>query len=83
MIVTGAGPDIEEGSQSFIEKIWVDSETQKFYCQLPELQAFLPSSFINKTTAVAPPDVVTEEVLDSELPTETDEICEEEGTFLF
>ncbi|XP_044757061.1 regulator of nonsense transcripts 2 [Coccinella septempunctata] len=78
MIVTGSGPDIDDSSQSFIEKIWVDSETQKFYCQLPELQAFLPSSFINKCNTVAPQDVVTEEVLDSELPAETEE-CEEDG----
>ncbi|KAK9871574.1 hypothetical protein WA026_012955 [Henosepilachna vigintioctopunctata] len=71
MIVTGSGPDIDENSQLFIEKIWCDIETQKFYCQLPELQAFLPTSYMNKThSSPLDQDTVTEEVLDSDLPTE-------------
>lgn len=80
MIVTGGGPDIDDSSQTFSDRIWVDSETQKFYCQLPELQAFLPTSFINKNNSVAPPDVVTEDVLDSDIPAETEE-CEEDGKY--
>ncbi|KAJ3666664.1 hypothetical protein Zmor_002099 [Zophobas morio] len=69
MIVTGAGPDLDENALANIENVWCDIETQRFYCELPELQAFLPTSFINKQ-APPPAESVTEEVLDSEIPTE-------------
>ncbi|KAJ3629204.1 hypothetical protein MTP99_013612 [Tenebrio molitor] len=69
MIVTGAGPDLDESALANIENVWCDIETQRFYCELPELQAFLPTSFINKQSP-PPADSVTEEVLDSEIPTE-------------
>ncbi|RZB40617.1 regulator of nonsense transcripts 2, partial [Asbolus verrucosus] len=69
MIVTGAGPDLDEAALANIENVWCDIETQRFYCELPELQAFLPTSFINKQSP-PPAESVTEEVLDSELPTE-------------
>ncbi|EFA00043.2 regulator of nonsense transcripts 2 [Tribolium castaneum] len=69
MIVTGAGPDLDEAALANIENVWCDIETQRFYCELPELQAFLPTSYINKQ-APPPEESVTEEVLDSEIPTE-------------
>lgn len=68
MIVTGSGADFEDCSAN-LENIWCDIETQKFYCDLPELQAFLPTSYINKTQT-PPAETVSEEVLDSELPIE-------------
>ncbi|XP_018561643.1 regulator of nonsense transcripts 2 [Anoplophora glabripennis] len=69
MIVTGSGPDLEEGSAN-IENIWCDVETQRFYCDLPELTVFLPTAFLNKGQTPPPTETVTEEVLDSELPVE-------------
>ncbi|CAH0546674.1 unnamed protein product [Brassicogethes aeneus] len=69
MIVTGSGVDFEENSAT-MENIWCDIETQKFYCDLPELQAFLPTAFINKAQTPPPTETVSEEVLDSELPIE-------------
>ncbi|KAJ8919747.1 hypothetical protein NQ315_006276 [Exocentrus adspersus] len=69
MIVTGSGPDIEDASTN-IENIWCDVETQRFYCDLPELTVFLPTAFLNKGQTPPPTDTVTEEVLDSELPVE-------------
>jgi hypothetical protein len=77
MIVTGAGPDLDESALANIENVWCDIETQRFYCELPELQAFLPTSFINKQSP-PPADSVTEEVLDSEIPTEE---LEDDGNF--
>lgn len=68
MIVTGSGADFEEGSTN-LENIWIDVETQKFYCDLPELTAFLPTSYL-KNQQPPPTETVTEEVLDSELPVE-------------
>lgn len=78
MLVTGAGMDFDENQGSAnLDNIWCDIETQKFYCNLPELQAFLPASFISKLQPVVEqPDLVTEEVLDSDLPVEE---LEEEG----
>lgn len=76
MIVTGTGLDSEEGNANLInmENIWGDIETQRFYCELPELQVFLPTAFLQKdkekTEVAEPTDVVTEETLDSELPVE-------------
>lgn len=73
MVVTGAGMDLEDGSSSgSIETMWCDVETQRFYRDLPELQAFLPTNFINKSHTPPPPaePAVTEEVLDAELPIE-------------
>lgn len=79
MVVTGAGMDFEDGTlNSAAENIWYDVETQKFYCELPELQTFLPNSFINKTEPIKPTESVTEEVLDSELPVED---LEDDGNF--
>ncbi|XP_076265048.1 UPF2 regulator of nonsense mediated mRNA decay [Rhynchophorus ferrugineus] len=79
MIVTGSGADFEEGSSN-LENIWVDVETQKFYCDLPELTAFLPTSYL-KNQQAAPTETVTEEVLDSELPAEeTDDNSKSEET---
>ncbi|KAJ8931717.1 hypothetical protein NQ314_015335 [Rhamnusium bicolor] len=69
MIVTGSGPDLEDGSAN-IENIWCDVETQRFYCDLPELTVFLPTAFLNKGQTPPPTETVTEEVLDSELPVE-------------
>lgn len=93
MIVTGTGLDSEEGNANLInmENIWGDIETQRFYCELPELQVFLPTAFLQKdkekTEVAEPTDVVTEETLDSELPVEdleedlakTEEPVEEEA----
>lgn len=78
MIVTGSGPDLDEAALANIENVWCDIETQRFYCELPELQAFLPTSFINKQ-APPPAELVTEEVLDSEIPTE--ELEDDPGKF--
>lgn len=69
MIVTGSGPDLEDGSSN-IENIWCDVETQRFYCDLPELTVFLPTAYLNKGQTPPPAETVTEEVLDSELPVE-------------
>lgn len=79
MIVTGAGMDFEEGNVT-VEGVWCDIETQKFYCELQELKAFLPTSYINNVPDPAPVDSVTEEVLDSELP--VDEL-EDDGNFFY
>lgn len=76
MIVTGTGMDAEEGATNAtnMENLWGDIETQRFYCELPELQVFLPTSFLqkdkDKSETVIPADAVTEETLDSELPAE-------------
>ncbi|XP_050515611.1 regulator of nonsense transcripts 2 [Diabrotica virgifera virgifera] len=68
MIVTGSGTDLEEGAGN-LENIWCDIETQKFYCDLPELTVFLPTAFLNKGQTPPPAETaVTEEVLDSDLP---------------
>lgn len=66
-VVTGLGSEFEDsGSGGDGNSIWCDIETQKFYCDLPELQVYLPTSYLK---AAAPPEeTVTEEVLDSELP---------------
>ncbi|XP_060521085.1 regulator of nonsense transcripts 2 isoform X2 [Cylas formicarius] len=68
MVVTGSGADFEDSCTS-IDNIWCDIETQKFYCDLPELSVFLPTSYL-KNQPPPPTEVVTEEVLDSELPNE-------------
>ncbi|KAF5279411.1 hypothetical protein FQA39_LY05521 [Lamprigera yunnana] len=91
MIVTGTGLDLDDINASIanMENLWGDIETQKFYCELPELQAFLPTSFLQKDKEKVEPeimvDAVTEETLDSELPAEeleddckTEEPAEEE-----
>ncbi|XP_017777953.1 PREDICTED: regulator of nonsense transcripts 2 [Nicrophorus vespilloides] len=80
MVVTGAGVDFDGDGSNVAngENIWCDSETQRFYCELPELQAFLPTSMINKSAPKPEAESeVTEEVLDSELPAEE---LEEEDT---
>ncbi|XP_074025412.1 UPF2 regulator of nonsense mediated mRNA decay [Leptinotarsa decemlineata] len=69
MIVTGSGTDMEDVTVN-IENIWCDIETQRFYCDLPELTVFLPTSFLNKGQTPPPAETVTEEVLDSDLPVE-------------
>lgn len=78
MVVTGAGMDLDDGtSSSNIDTMWCDVETQRFYRDLPELQAFLPTNFLNKSHTPPPAEpTVTEEVLDSELPVEE---LEEDG----
>ncbi|XP_056637303.1 regulator of nonsense transcripts 2 [Diorhabda sublineata] len=69
MIVTGSGTDLDDTSNN-VENIWCDIETQKFYCDLPELTVFLPTAFLNKGQTPPPTETVTEEVLDSDLPVE-------------
>ncbi|XP_030765926.1 regulator of nonsense transcripts 2 [Sitophilus oryzae] len=71
MIVTGSGADFDENSVN-IENIWLDAETRKFYCELPELTAYLPTSYL-KNQQPAPTETATEEILDSELPPEDTE----------
>ncbi|KAB0792609.1 hypothetical protein PPYR_14568 [Photinus pyralis] len=81
MIVTGTGLDPEDAaSVANMESLWGDIETQKFYCELPELQVFLPTSYLNKDKdKVEPEETVTEETLDSELPAEElDDDCKPE-----
>ncbi|XP_050312135.1 regulator of nonsense transcripts 2 isoform X2 [Anthonomus grandis grandis] len=79
MIVTGLGADFDETSSN-IEHIWCDIETQKFYCDLPELTVYLPTSYL-KNQPPAPAESVTEEVLDSDLPAEdTEEDSKSEET---
>lgn len=68
MIVTGSGTDLDDVTNN-VENLWCDVETQKFYCDLPELAVFLPTAFLNKNQ-VLPSATVTEEVLDSELTAE-------------
>lgn len=72
MVVTGAGANMDlDSAQASGENIWGDSETQKFYCELLELQAFLPSSMLkNVPPKPEAESEVTEEVLDSEIPAE-------------
>lgn len=79
MVVTGAGMEAEDGTLSAnIETLWCDVETLRFYRDLPELQAFLPISYLVKIQQPPPAEItVTEEVLDSELPVEE---LEEDGT---
>lgn len=87
MIVTGTGLDADDNSASIanLENIWGDIETQKFYCELPELQVFLPTSFLqkekDKEKSETPPltDAVTEETLDQDLPAE---VLEDDGKVL-
>lgn len=69
MIVTGSGTDLDDTTNN-VENIWCDIETQKFYCDLPELTVFLPTAFLNKGQSPPPTETVTEEVLDSDLPVE-------------
>lgn len=69
MIVTGSGTDLDDTTNN-VENIWCDIETQKFYCDLPELTVFLPTAFLNKGQSPPPAETVTEEVLDSDLPVE-------------
>lgn len=81
MIVTGTGLDLEDAaSVANMESLWGDIETQKFYCELPELQVFLPTSYLSKDKdKVEPEETVTEETLDSELPVEElDDDCKPE-----
>lgn len=76
MVVTGTGADNEDISMSSnVDSMWCDTETHRFYRDLPELQAFLPTSYINKTQPPQPEETstVTEEALDSELPVELEE----------
>lgn len=71
MMVTGAGMEFEGGTAVNVDNVWCDVETQRFYCELPELQAFLPTAFIPKNQTPTPAEsTVTEETLDSEIPTE-------------
>lgn len=71
MVVTGAGMEPEDGfGGGNIDNMWCDVETQRFYRDLPELQAFLPTSFINKSQTPPPAETVTEEALESEMPVE-------------
>lgn len=80
MVVTGTGLENEDGTSANIENMWCDLETQRFYRDLPELQAFLPTCFINKSQTPPPTEsTVTEETLDSELPAEE---LEDDGEFL-
>lgn len=81
MVVTGAGMEADDGSGTGnIENMWCDVETQRFYRDLPELQAFLPTSFINKSQTPPPAEPVTEEALESEIPAED---LEEDGKYVF
>ncbi|GJQ68791.1 putative RNA binding protein [Trypoxylus dichotomus] len=70
MIITGTGNYLEDNSSSNAEVIWGDIETQRFYCELPELQAYLPTSLIQKTQTQPPVETVTEDALDKEIPAE-------------
>lgn len=82
--MTGTGLDADDNSATIanLENIWGDIETQKFYCELPELQVFLPTSFLqrekDKEKSETPPltDAVTEETLDEDLPAE---VLEDDG----
>lgn len=76
MIVTGSGTDLDDMINN-VENLWCDVETQKFYCDLPELTVFLPTAFLNKNQ-VTPSVTVTEEVLDSEI---TPEDLEEDSEY--
>ncbi|XP_066260334.1 regulator of nonsense transcripts 2 [Euwallacea similis] len=72
MIVTGSGADFEDNASN-VENIWCDMETQKFYCDLPELRVFLPTAFLKNQPPPPPAETVTEDVLDSELPVEDEQ----------
>lgn len=81
MMVTGTGMDFDE-TMGNLENLWCDLETQRFYCELPELRAFLPTAFIpkNQTTPSPTEPTVTEEVLDSEIPSEE---LEDDGIYIY
>lgn len=71
--------EAEDGSGTLnVDNMWCDVETQRFYRDLPELQAFLPTSFINKSQTPPPAEPVTEEAVESEIPTED---LEEDGKY--
>lgn len=88
MIITGTGLDADDASAAAasLENIWGDVETQKFYCELPELQVYLPTSFLqrdkdkDKSETPPPADTVTEETLDEDLPAE---VLEDDGKLWF
>ncbi|KAK9720823.1 MIF4G domain [Popillia japonica] len=70
MIITGTGNYLEDNLSSNAEIIWGDIETQRFYCELPELQAYLPTSLIQKNQVQPPVETVTEDALDKDIPAE-------------
>lgn len=76
MIVTGSGADFDENNSN-VESIWCDMETQKFYCDLPELTVFLPTAYLKNQPPPAPVETVTEEVLDSDLAAEAEDTEED------
>lgn len=76
MIVTGSGADFDENNSN-VESIWCDMETQKFYCDLPELTVFLPTAYLKNQPPPAPVETVTEEVLDSDLGAEAEDTEED------
>lgn len=80
MMVMGTRIDFEE-TVSNVDNIWCDIETQRFYRDLPELQAFLPNALIpkNQISPIAE-STVTEEVLDSDLPSEE---LEDDGKYFY
>lgn len=82
MMVTGTGMEFEDGSSvGNADNIWCDVETQRFYCELPELQVYLPPTLIPKPQTPTPAEPpVTEEALDSEIPNE--ELEEDDGNFI-
>lgn len=81
MIVTGSGADFDENNSN-VESIWCDMETQKFYCDLPELTVFLPTAYLKNQPPPAPVETVTEEVLDSDLGAEAED-TEEDSKFYY
>lgn len=68
MIITGTGQLTLDETSCSLDNIWCDVETQKFYCDLPDLEVYMPTSIINKCQTPQPTEIspVTEETLDSE-----------------
>lgn len=80
MIITGTGNYLEDTFSANAEVIWGDIETQRFYCELPELQAYLPTSLLQKTQIQPPVETVTEDALDKDIPAED---LEDDGKELY
>lgn len=71
MVVSVGQTDSEDQTQFAAESVWCDIDTRKFYCELPDLQVFLPASYqpAQRIESVVQ-ETVTEEALDSEIPQE-------------
>lgn len=71
--------DSDNQMQFAAEAVWCDIDTRRFYCDLPDLQVFLPTSYDPSKSKQPIEETVTEEVLDAEIP---EEQLEDDGNYL-